>query len=297
MKILIADDDPVSRRLLESTLTKLDHTVVAVADGTSAIAALMEPGAPRLAILDWMMPGADGLAVCRAIRQRQAPYVYIILLTARDRREDLVEAFDADVDDFLTKPFDKLELRARLWSGERVLGVTERLQQTQEALRIEATHDRLTSLWNRGMILDHVEREVSRARREAAPLSILLADIDHFKRVNDSHGHPVGDVVLTQAAHRMQSVLRSYDAIGRYGGEEFLILLPGTEAAAARHVAERVRAAVKATPIGAGDLLVPMTVSLGVASMSPTAMEPAVLIQAADVALYRAKAQGRDRVE
>ena len=297
MKILIADDDVVSRRLLESTLTRLGHSVDAVSDGTAAITALTDAAGPRLAILDWMMPGADGLAVCRAVRNREAPYVYIILLTARDRREDLVEALDAEVDDFLTKPFDKVELRARLRSGERVLAVQERLLQTQEALRIEATHDRLTGLWNRGMILDQVERELSRARREDGSLAVVLADLDHFKRVNDTYGHVVGDAVLVQAAERMRAELRAYDAIGRYGGEEFLVLLPGADTRTAKHVAERARQALAATPIVFADFRLDVTASLGVAATSAPHADSSALIQSADASLYRAKAHGRNRVE
>ena len=297
MKILIADDDAVSRRLLESTLTRLGHTVEAVGDGTAAIAALTDAAGPRLAILDWMMPGADGLAVCRAVRGREAPYVYIILLTSRDRREDLVEALDAEVDDFLTKPFDKVELRARLRSGERVLAVQERLLQAQEALRIEATHDRLTGLWNRGMILDQVERELSRARRDGGPVAVVLADLDHFKRVNDTYGHPVGDAVLVQAAERMRSELRAYDAIGRYGGEEFLVVLPGADSKTAKQVAERARLALAGSPLVVADFCLDVTASLGVAATSAPHADVSSLIQSADSSLYRAKAQGRNRVE
>ena len=196
MKILIADDEPVSRRLLEGTLKKLGHDVLAVEDGTQAVATLLEADGPRMAILDWMMPGCDGLAVCREVRKRAAPYTYVILLTSRDRRSDMVEALDAEVDDFLTKPFDAVELRARLRSGERVLPLQETLLRAQEMLRHEATHDRLTGLWNRARIIDQLGREARRAEREKARLAVLLADIDHFKQVNDTYGHGVGDVVL-----------------------------------------------------------------------------------------------------
>lgn len=297
MKILIADDDAISRRLLEGTLVRLGHEVVAVEDGTQAITALLDQSGPRLAILDWMMPGADGLAVCRRIRQRPTPYVYVILLTARDRRADMVEGLDAEADDFLTKPYDAVELRARLRSGERVLDLQEHLLQAQAALRHQATHDRLTGLWNRGMILDYLKRELSRARRESKPLGVLMADLDHFKRINDDHGHGVGDVVLREVGHRMRSVLRDYDAIGRYGGEEFLLVLIGAEARVAREVAERVRAAVQADPVRDGRLELAVSASLGAACTISVGFEPAALIQVADRALYRAKAAGRNRVE
>lgn len=297
MKILIADDEPVSRRVLEGTLVRLGHEVIAVTDGTQASAALLSPGGPRLAILDWMMPGADGLTVCRTVRQHMAPYVYVILLTGRKRPEDMVMALEGDVDDFLTKPFEVVELRARLRSAERVLDLQEGLLRTQEDLRRLASHDYLTGAWNRRTVMDQLALELRRASRELKPLSVVLADLDHFKRVNDTHGHSVGDVVLPEAALRMRSVLRTHDAFGRYGGEEFLLLLPGCDEAAAARVAERARAAVAATPFPAGHVAVPMTVSLGIATTSTAAADPTELIERADRALYRAKARGRNCVE
>jgi two-component system, cell cycle response regulator len=297
MRILIADDDPVSRRLLEGTLVRLGHEVVAVEDGEQAIAALLAPNGPRLAILDWMMPGADGLTVCRTIRQRPSPYTYVIMLTARDQRSDMVEGLGAEADDFLTKPLDAVELTARLRSGERVLALQENLLQTQAALRHEATHDRLTGLWNRGMVLDHLNRELSRSRREKLPMAVLLADLDHFKCINDMHGHGTGDTVLREVANRMRGALRDYDALGRYGGEEFLLVLSGAEVDVAGEVAERVRTMIHAEPVRDGALDIAVSASLGMAHTTTVGFESAVLIQAADHALYRAKAQGRNRVE
>jgi diguanylate cyclase (GGDEF)-like protein len=297
MRILIADDDPVSGRLLEATLTRLGHEVLSVANGTDAMTALLSPDGPRLAILDWMMPGADGLTVCRAVRQHPAPYVYVILLTARNRREDRAAGLDAEADDFLTKPFDAVELRARLRCGERVLDLQEDLIRAKEALRHEATYDRLTSLSRREVVLDQLHREVARAKRENQPIGVLMGDLDHFKQVNDTYGHPAGDVVLRQAADRLRSIVREYDFLGRYGGEEFLILLPGCTVATAEQVAERARAAIGVDPIHIGDVGVAMTISLGLAWSSSARQDPRALLQAADDALYRAKAQGRNRVE
>ena len=295
MKILIADDEPVSRRLLEGTLKKLGHDVLAVEDGTQAVATLLEPDGPRMAILDWMMPGCDGLAVCREVRKRAAPYTYVILLTSRDRRSDMVEALDAEVDDFLTKPYDAVELRARLRSGERVLLLQETLLEAQEMLRHEATHDRLTGLWNRARIIDHLRREARRTDREKAALAVLLVDIDHFKQVNDTYGHGVGDVVLHETAQRMRSVLRDYETIGRYGGEEFLIVLSKADLAVSRQVGERIRAVVGGAPIVHGPTTVDVKVSVGLAS-TERGFDPTALVNAADSALYRAKQQGRNQV-
>jgi two-component system cell cycle response regulator len=295
MKILIADDEPVSRRLLEGTLKKLGHDVLAVEDGTQAVATLLEPDGPRMAILDWMMPGCDGLAVCREVRKRAAPYTYIILLTSRDRRSDMVEALDAEVDDFLTKPYDAVELRARLRSGERVLSLQETLLLAQEKLHHEATHDRLTGLWNRARILDHLKREARRSEREKAVLAVLMADLDHFKQINDTHGHVTGDAVLHEAGNRMRAVLRDYESIGRYGGEEFLIVLSQADMAIGHQVAERVRSAVGGAPVVHGKTSIDVRVSVGLASTS-VGFDPTALVNAADSALYRAKQQGRNRV-
>ena len=296
MRILIADDDPVSRRLLEATLVRLGHQVVAVSDGTQAIAATSAPDSPRLAILDWIMPGADGLSVCRAIRERGGAYVYVILLTARDRHEDMLAALDAQCDDFLRKPFDSVELRARLRSGERVLDLQERLLRAQDQLRHDATHDRLTGLWNRGMIVDQLVSEVERAQRENHPLAIVMGDVDHFKSVNDTYGHAAGDEVLREIAQRLASIKRSYDSIGRYGGEEFLIILPGCDSREAIAVGERVRHVVS-SEVSIGPIKWPVTISLGVANYWDSDRDAATLIAAADEALYRAKAKGRNRVE
>ena len=297
MRILIADDEPISRRTLEAALMRLGHDVIAVEDGAAALTALARPDAPHLAILDWMMPGADGLTVCRTIRQRPVPYTYVILLTARHLPADMVQALDAGADDFLTKPFDALELRARLRSGERVIALQEDLLRTQGALEYQATHDRLTGLWNRGRIFDQLTRELSRVKREHAQLSVAMADLDHFKLINDSHGHAAGDAVLEQIAKRMRSVLRVSDAIGRYGGEEFLIVLPRSDTAGAREVAERVRAAVGHHPVTWGSVDIEVTVTVGVASTAVFGFDAALLVQASDEALYRGKAAGRNGVE
>jgi diguanylate cyclase (GGDEF)-like protein len=296
MKMLIADDDLVSRRLLERTLVALGHEVVSVGDGLAAVTALLAPDGPRIAILDWMMPGATGLEVCRLVRKQAGPYVYILLLTARDRREDIVTGLDAGADDFLTKPFDALELRARLRPGKRVIDLEDGLIRTKEAYRELAIRDSLTGLWNRRMILDQLGSELHRAEREGKALGVAIADLDHFKRVNDTLGHAAGDAVLREVAERMRSAVRDCDSVGRYGGEEFLLVLPGCDGPAGLQVAERVRLRVARTPVQAGDEAVPITVSLGLAFSRRADVEPEALIQAADEALYRAKAAGRNRV-
>jgi diguanylate cyclase (GGDEF)-like protein len=294
MRVLIADDDALSRHLLATTLERLGYTLTIATDGAEALALCQAAGGPRLAILDWMMPGLDGLAVCRALRQHSEAYVYVLLLTGRTGREDLLEAFDAEIDDFLTKPFDPDELRARLRAAERVLRLQEQLLQVHDALRHEATHDHLTGVWNRRSILERLRGEWSRARRTAAPLSVALCDLDCFKSINDTHGHAVGDVVLKESAWGMASALRDYDSIGRYGGEEFLVVLPGCDATDALTVAERVRRAVELRH-AAGDCC-RASVSVGVATVRSELDTVEALVQRADEALYRAKREGRNRV-
>jgi len=298
VKILIAEDDAISRRLLERTLVRLGHEVIAVGDGSEAVQMLLAPDAPRLAILDWMMPGADGLAVCREVREKAESYIYVILLSAKDRHEDMITGLDAGADDFLTKPLNAVELRARLHSGARVIDLQERLLAAQEALRIEATHDHLTGLVNRRMIMHHLTRELNRARHEGRSVVVALADLDHFKAVNDTHGHAAGDAVLFETASRMRAAVRAYDFVGRYGGEEFLLVLPGADAMTGQSIAERVRARVAEEPVHGG-LTTPLcvSVSVGVAWTGTAGLEPNALVAAADAALYRAKANGRNRVE
>ena len=297
MTILIADDDAISRRSLQAALVRLGHEVVAFEDGAGALAALTEADGPRLAILDWMMPGMDGLTVCQTVRQRPGPYTYVILLTSRDLRADMIEGLDAGADDFLTKPFNVVELRARLRPGERIIALQDDLIRTQQALHHQATHDRLTGLWNRARVLDELTREASRSQREKASVAVVLADIDHFKRINDVHGHAAGDAVLQHVGRVMQSSLRTSDAIGRYGGEEFLFVLPRADNDGGREVAERVRAAVETAVVSCASVDLRVTVSLGVASSAASGFDAATHVQAADEALYRAKAQGRNCVD
>ena len=297
MKILIADDDRVSRTVLKAALTKLGHEVIDVDDGSEAMRVLLDPDGPRLAILDWMMPGADGLMVCSTIRQQAPAYVYVILLTSRDQQTDMVEGLGAGADDFLIKPLNVIELTARLRSGERVIELQHRLLESQAALQHAATHDRLTGLWNRGTIVDHLDAQLNRTRREGAATSVLLVDIDHFKRINDTYGHAAGDQVLCEVSRRIRSQLRAYDAAGRYGGEEFLVVLPGADASNAKVAAERIREGVNSTPVTGTSFSHEISVSIGLACTDDVGFELPALIHVADQALYRAKAAGRNRVE
>jgi two-component system cell cycle response regulator len=297
MKILIADDEPVSRRMLQSLLGKWGYEVDSAEDGDAAWEKLKVPGAPRMALLDWMMPGQNGVDVCRALRKlRPEPYTYILLLTARDAKESVFEGLESGADDYLTKPFNPPELKARIRVGLRVLDLEDNLVQAREAMRFKATHDVLTGVWNRGAILETLEREVWRSRREGGSLGVLIADLDHFKSVNDTYGHLAGDAVLREVTKRMKMDVRPYDAVGRYGGEEFLILLPGCGPTETRDKAERLREQISSAPIDTPAGVLKVTMSIGGVSTGEWPEEaPNQILQMADSALYRAKEEGRNR--
>lgn len=229
-RVLIAEDEPISRRLLEAYLIKLGYSVVVACDGNEAWEALQAEGAPRLAILDWMMPGLDGVEICRKLRQESdEPYTYIILLTALQRDEDLVIGMEAGADDYITKPFKANELRVRLRAGMRIVELQNELIGRRDAFKEQASRDPLTGLWNRRETLAILVKQLSRVRREGGCLSVIMVDLDHFKKVNDTYGHLAGDAVLCQTAQRLLSLVRDYDYVGRYGGEEFLLVLPGCD--------------------------------------------------------------------
>ena len=298
MRILLAEDSKVYRHLVTGFLRDWGFEVVIANDGSEAWDLLQKPDAPRLALLDWILPGIDGVELCRKIRQRHAtePYIYTLLLTSKSQKQDLLDAMQAGADDFLTKPFDAPELRARLLAATRILEVQEQLVKARESYRIAATHDSLTQVWNRAEIIDFLGREISRARRSKLPLGVVLVDIDHFKSVNDSIGHLAGDTVLKEVAQRMRSRLRIYDGVGRYGGEEFLLVLPGCDLETATSRAEELRLAICAQPITRKEHSITVTASMGTALADP-ALSPDFTLQVADAALYEAKRKGRNRVE
>lgn len=299
MKVLVADDEAVSRRLLESSLTRWGFDVIVASDGIEASRILLSPDAPKLALLDWMMPGSDGIQLCQKIRTRKPePYTYILLLTGKREKEDVIRGLEAGADDYITKPFDPSELKVRLRTGKRILYLQDQLIGAREALRDQATHDPLTRLWNRSAIFEILEHELGRTQREGGSLGVVMADLDHFKAVNDTYGHPAGDEVLRQASQAMCESTRRYDSVGRYGGEEFLIVLPGCDASNAVSHAERMRAAVAEIRCEVGGDTICPSASLGVAVTSKHRPATAIdLLEAADAALYLAKRRGRNRVE
>ena len=300
MRILIADDSIVSRHLLDATLRRWGYEVVIACDGNEAWEILQSPEAPRIAILDWVMPGITGPEVCRRVRantKEKDIYTYILLLTSKSQREDLIEGMESGADDYLTKPFDQHELKVRLRPGTRIVQLQEELISAREDLRDQATKDFLTRIWNRSSILDILDRELERSRRDKQPLGVILADLDHFKSVNDNYGHFGGDAVLREFVRRMAGSMRPYDSIGRYGGEEFLVVLPGCDDAATRKQAERMRAAMADESMAFNEESRTVTCSFGATSAMPQVEVTAEsLIRLADDALYGAKRAGRNRV-
>jgi diguanylate cyclase (GGDEF)-like protein len=295
--ILIAEDDRMFRRLLQSWLHKFGYRVVAAEDGAKAWEILQQENAPALVILDWMMPGLDGPELCRRIRERRdAFYPYILLVTSKDEKQDVVQGLASGADDYLTKPFYPEELRARLQVGKRILELQRELIHAREEIRFQADHDGLTGMWNHTTILNLLDRELQRAVRTRTTTGVLMMDLDHFKEVNDQHGHLNGDAVLKEVSNRIQLAVRSYDFVGRYGGEEFVAVLPSCSLDDLRTVAERIRRAVAETPVCTETATIATTVSIGGVATSE-ATGDFELLSTADSALYSAKKNGRNRVE
>ena len=292
MKILLVEDSYIERRKLGDFLTDWGFEYQAVGSGTEAVKLLEGPEPPDMALLDWLLPGLDGIDVLRRIRKlSQGSYIYTVMLTAKTQKQDRITAMEAGADDYLSKPVDATELRQRIVVGKRIL-------ELQQSLRFAATHDFLTNLLNRSEILAALEREFARGGREEKPATVILADIDHFKRVNDTLGHAAGDEVLKEVARRLKAGLRPYDLVGRYGGEEFLIILPGCSLADGARRADAIRQLVGKAPIQTPFGTNSTTISMGVTATSGKRDRTiSEFLHEADVSLYAAKQNGRNRVE
>src|SRR5271166_4197372 len=300
MRVLVVEDSAVYRKLIGDCLRDWDFGVTLAETGSQAWRILEQPDAPKLVLLDWVLPDLDGIELCQRIRQAglSVPYVYVILLTSKEGRQNMLDAMQAGADDYLVKPFNELELKARLLVGKRILDLQDELVSARESMRHAATHDNLTGLMNRTEIIGTLHRELERSRRERKPLSVILGDIDLFKSVNDTLGHLFGDEALREIGRRLRSQLRVYDGVGRYGGEEFLMVLPNCDLPNAMQRANELREIISTTPVVCSGEERPITMSMGVAvSACEGKNEVEVLLNQADAGLYKAKEKGRNRIE
>ena len=297
MKVLIADDSATSRTMLRSALTRWGYEVVLAENGKEALDILSTDDPPPMAVLDWVMPELTGPEVCRQVRGTlREPYTYILLLTSKNTKGETVEGLEAGADDYVVKPFDQLELQFRLRAGQRIIDLQRNLMQAREELRERASKDVLTMLPNRSAISQTLENELARCHRDHRTVGIILLDIDHFKKVNDTHGHFAGDAVLRETAVRLRSNMRPYDQVGRYGGEEFLVVLPNCDLEQAANQAERMRYRLHETSMLVDGRELQVSASFGVTISDGSERSPDVFVRVADEALYRAKANGRNRV-
>ena len=310
LRVLLVDDDPTTRCIMETVLRDaLGHSVVCAQTGTEALALAVETQ-PQIVITDWLMPGLSGLELTRALRATEwGQTIYLIMLTSLDTDDEIAEAFEAGVDDFLTKPVNVRTLRARLraaWHYVQLLEAWERdraqLKQFAAELAISnrrlehaAMTDLLTGLPNRRAGMAALAKAWAASHRYEQPLSVLVLDIDHFKRINDTHGHAVGDKVLSEVAQQIQRAARKDDSVCRTGGEEFLMICQNADLKSALFAADRLRRTIESMKIEAGGTVIRSSVSIGVASREPQMPDTDALINAADRALYRAKESGRNR--
>jgi two-component system chemotaxis response regulator CheY len=297
IRLLVAEDEVVSRRLIVAALTEAGFDVVAAENGREAWEIVQREDI-RLVVADWMMPEMDGLELVRNIRARtDQPYVYTLLLTSRSEKQDIVSGLSSGADDYVTKPFDRDELFARIRAGERIIRLEQELELKNRQLADMAMVDGLTGVGNRRSFDENLHRIWTLSKRFARTFSVVMLDIDFFKRFNDSMGHEAGDEVLRRVAVAIQTSLRASDSVYRYGGEEFICLLPETDAAGVYVVAERVRQAIEAlaiahhaSPFGT------ITASVGVASSDRSGSPTCDLVRVADQNLYCSKHNGRNRV-
>jgi len=300
MQTLVVDDSAVYRKLIGDHLRSWGFGVTLAESGAEAWQVLERADAPKLVLLDWVLPDLDGIELCKRIRQtgESSHYIYVILLTSNDGRQNMLDAMQAGADDYIVKPFDELELKARLLVGKRILDLQEELVAARESMRHAATHDSLTGLMNRGEILCMLERELERGRREKRPLGVVLGDIDHFKSVNDTLGHLFGDEALREIGRRLRGQLRVYDGVGRYGGEEFLMVLPNCDMPNALMRADELREVIASAPVTCSGVDRPITMSMGVTVSECIGKdEIETLLNQADASLYAAKEKGRNRIE
>lgn len=311
MTIMAVDDDPITLMRLKKMLSTNGRSIITAENGEEALELALKYQ-PQLIITDWRMPHMTGLELCQMFRNaRFSKHMYIIMLTGCEDDDELVKAFDAGADDYVVKPFSPKVLEARIRSGERMIKFQEAMTRDRELIKKYATQltaanrklktiamtDSLTNLPNRRQALERLREVVAETSRHQEELSCIMIDIDHFKRVNDTHGHDCGDIVLQEVATVLSSKARSYDMVSRTGGEEFLVISARSSLKDSQLLAERLRRAVEAHEVTLSAKTVNVTISLGVAAWNPSMPNGNALIQAADRALYQAKENGRNRVE
>ena len=290
MKIIVAEDDPVTQLLISETLKKWDYEVLTARNGIEVLRLLSEHDDVQLFLLDWQMPELDGIELCKQLKKtRGLRCNYLIILTSKKSTEYIVQALDSGADDFISKPFSPDELKVRLKVGCRIID-------SENNLSHQAHHDSLTNVLNHRAIVDVLDQLWSRSVRDGSPLAVLMLDIDYFKRINDNYGHQVGDYALREFCKLVKKELRPYDSLGRYGGEEFTVCLPATEADAALLVAERIRKCIETHPIQYDEISFTMTVSIGVGVFSENQKSHKEVLLEADKSAYAAKSKGRNCV-
>ncbi len=293
--ILIIEDDKDSRELLKIYLTKWNYNVFEASKPFAALE-LIKTHSIQMALIDWVLDETSGIEICNLIRNKfRDNYVYIIIITGQKTRRDVVEALSQGADDYLMKPFNFEELKVRIKAGERILTYQNNLKDCYDKLYEASIKDPLTGTFNRQTILERLNSEFERAKRLNDDLSVIMSDIDFFKRVNDSYGHLVGDSVLKHIGKILKKSIRKYDTVGRYGGEEFLIILPHTSIKVAKNIAERVRQSLKNEVFIIKNFSIPITMSFGISHIS-RASNSSLLLQQADQMLYEAKRRGRNKV-
>lgn len=294
MRIAIVDDDLISRQILKTSLNRFGHEVIEAADGEAAWEIIQE-SKPRFIITDWLMPRMDGLELIHNIRSAsQKNYTYIIIISGKEDKNDVVTGLEAGADDYLVKPFDVLELRARVAIGVRILELETDLKIARDQMEAMAMHDYLTGLLSRRAIYTHLTGELDRALREKHPITVIMMDLDHFKSLNDQHGHLIGDQALCLASEQVMRNLRSYDWAGRWGGDEFLIVLPNTGAQDAQVISDRICTKINSLGIETPENnKIRISASLGVVTHSVGNISIDQLIHQTDNALYAAKMEGR----
>ena len=302
MRILIAEDELVTRKILERILTANGYEVLEAADGEEAWRIFSQQGERiGIVLIDWVMPKMNGMELCRRIREKAGGYVYLIFLSSKGKRKDIVEALEAGADDYLTKPFNPKELLSRVRVGARIIELQRALKEANRKLEALAITDELTGVLNRRALLDRLKEELTAAVREGHTLCVIMIDVDRFKRINDTYGHLIGDKALVELSRRIKSQLRGYDIVGRYGGEEFLIIISKADLCTGKKIAERIRVAVSETPFDCDGKSFRLTISLGVSCVrlpinAQIAGEMKELLKKVDEALYEAKRRGRNQV-